>query len=297
MLFSWYVIAYLFLAGAGAGAFLVAAVCCMVDAIALTPRTARLAAAVQPAFLAAPALVALAITFLFFDVGSPERVGYLLLNPFQSVMSVGAWMVTLLLAVSATLAIAGAAAKVSRAFQLTCMVAGSVLAIGTMTYTGLLLSGLPSVEFWATGWLVALFVASSLSCGTAVIVGADAILHASPEGTSRGPWKLAGWLTAAEAAVLACFIASRQLAGGEALQATQQLLLGQLAPAFWLLVVGTGLLLSGVLHAARGRRVPLRMARLAAEFGVLAGGFALRYCIVAVASLPPLTLTIIQIIP
>lgn len=297
VLFSWYVIAYLFLAGAGSGAFLVAAVCCMVDAAMLTPRTARLAAAVQPAFVLAPVLVALAVIFLFFDLGSPEKVGLLLLNPLQSVMSVGAWMVSLLLAVSTALAIIGAVAKASRMFQMACMVAGSVLAVGTMAYTGLLLSSLPSVDFWSSGWLVALFVASSLSCGTAVIVGADAILHGSPEGTSRGPWKLAGWLAVAETAVLACFIASRQLAGGTALQAVQQLTLGELAPAFWLLVVGAGLLAPGILHATAGRRVPLRIARISGALGTLAGGLALRYCIVAAATVSPLSLTIIQVLP
>ena len=101
MLFSWYIIGYLFLAGAGSGAFLVAAVSCMVDALRLTPRTARLAAAVQPAFYLSPAFMILATVLLLFDVGAPERIVYLLANPFQSILSVGAWLVALLTAVSA----------------------------------------------------------------------------------------------------------------------------------------------------------------------------------------------------
>lgn len=297
MLFSWYVIGYLFLAGAGSGAFAIAAACCIVDAVSLTPRTARLAAAVQPAFYLAPAIILVAILFLLFDVGAPDRIALLLLNPVQSIMSVGAWLVALLFAVSATLAIWGAGARIPRGVQFVCMVLGAVLALGVMTYTGLLLSSLPTVEFWATGWLPALFVASSLSCGAAVIVFADAVIHGSPAGTSRGPWGIAGVLLAVEIAVLICYFVSRQLAGGLALQSVQLLLLGELAPAFWLGVVGLGLMMPAALHITVGKRVPLRMARMAASLGVLAGGFALRYCIVAAALTSPLALTIIQLIP
>ena len=296
MLFSWLVIAYLFLAGAGSGAFLIAAVCCMVDAAVLSAKTARLTAAVQPAFYLAPGIILAAILFLFFDLGAPERVVLLLLNPVQSIMSVGAWLVALLFAVSGMLAIASAGGRVPRGFQFACMAAGAVLAAGVMTYTGLLLSSLPSVPFWNTGWLPTLFVASSLSCGGAVIVFADAAIHPSPAGTSKGPWRLAGVLLAVEITVLTCYFLSRQLAGGEALTSVQQLLFGSLAAPFWVAVVGLGLAIPAILHITAGRRVPLRMARMAASAGVLAGGLALRYCIVAAALTSPLELTIIQII-
>lgn len=296
MLFSWYVIAYLFLAGAGSGAFFLAAVCCMVDAVALTPRTARLTAAVQPAFYLAPVITLAGILFLLFDIGAPERITFLLLNPVQSIMSVGAWLVALLFAVSTMLAIAGAGVRIPRNFQFACMALGTMLALGVMTYTGLLLSTLPSVEFWATAWLPALFVASSLSCGAAIIILADAVIHGSPAGTSRGPWRIAGVLLAVEIAVLVCFLISRQLAGNLALQSVQQLAFGALAAPFWLAVVGLGLVLPAALHVTVGKRVPLRMARMAASLGVLAGGLALRYCIVAAALTSPLELTIIQIV-
>ena len=296
MLFSWYVIGYLFLAGAGSGTFAIAAVCCMVDAVALNPRTARLTAAVQPAFYLAPILVLLAILFLLFDVGAPDRIALLFLNPMQSIMSVGAWLVALLFAVSGMLAIASMGKRVPRGFQVACMAVGTVLALGTMAYTGLLLSSLPSVAFWATAWLPALFVASSLSCGAAVIVFSDAIVHGAPAGTSGGPWSLAGALTFIEAAVLLCFIVSRQLAGDLALQSVQQLTVGALAPVFWPAVVGLGLILPALLHLP-STHVPLRVARMAASLGALAGGLALRYCIVAAALTSPLELTIIQIIP
>lgn len=296
MLFSWYIIAYLFLAGAGSGAFLVASACCVADARLLTPQSARLTAAVQPAFYVAPALMVLAVLFLFADLGFSPRVILLVGNPFQSIMSMGAWMVALLTIISVALALSSAAARPPRAVQLVCMVGGSLVAVGTMTYTGLLLCGLPSVDFWGTGWLPALFVVSSVSCGTAVIVLADAVLRSSPLGTSRGPWHMAGWCLLAEALALAAFMASRQVAGGLALESARLLILGELAPTFLLVPVGMGLVLPAALHLGGSRRIPARTSRLAASVGVLAGGLGLRYCLVAAALLSPLTPTVVQII-
>ncbi len=296
MIFSWYIVVYLFLAGAGAGAFFIASCCCVVDAVSLTPRTARLVAAVQPAFYITPICMVLAVLLLFADLGFSDRVLLLLNNPYQSIMSVGAWMVALLTGLSLLFAGLSATSRISQGVQWFFMISGAVLAFGTMTYTGLLLSALPSVDFWNTGWLTALFVASALSCGCAAIVLADGALHGSPSGTSRGPWRISAACLITEATVLFLFIASRQIAGGLSLESTQLLLLGELAPTFWLVPVGIGLVIPAVLHLHAGRRLSVRASRLLSSLATLVGGFGLRYCIVAAAIVAEPTLTVMQII-
>ncbi len=89
MLFGWYIVGYLFLAGAGSGAFLVSACCCMWDAARQDDESERLALAAQAGFYAAPCLMLAAVLFLLLDLGNAERAWQVMLAPFQSVMSLG----------------------------------------------------------------------------------------------------------------------------------------------------------------------------------------------------------------
>ena len=148
-----------------------------------------------------------------------------------------------------------------------------------MGYTGLLLSDMVGVDFWRTPWLVALFVASSLSCGVAVVTVADVLFApAGADGLSRtghmsapALWCTGAVLTIVEAAVLVAFLAT-QLAFTETSRASCELLLaGSLAPLFWAGVCGAGIVLPLAAHAARCV-LSVAAARLVASAGVLVGG-------------------------
>ena len=104
VVFGWCIVAYLFLAGAGSGAFLVSSSACVWDAVRRTDASERVVRSCQHGFLAAPILMVLAGLFLLLDVGNVERVWFVLLSPLQSVMSAGAWFVALLTIVSGALA-------------------------------------------------------------------------------------------------------------------------------------------------------------------------------------------------
>lgn len=290
MVFGFYIVAYLFLAGTGAGAFFVSAGACIGDAVNRSDASERLARTCQAGFYVAPCLMVLAALFLLLDLGNVERAWLVATTPLQSVLSVGAWLVALLVAISATLAICGlVAASVPRAVLWMCCAAGGLVALGVMGYTGLLLSDMVSVDLWRTPWLVALFVVSSLSCGAAAILALDAIFAPSSCEVSRTLWRAAAVLGCIEATVLAAFLVA-QSGFSETARASCELLVGgALAPVFWAGVCAMGLAAPLALHAA-ARMLPRRAAMLASSLGVLAGGLLLRYCVVAAALFTPLAL-------
>lgn len=295
LLFGGYIVGYLFFAGAGAGAFLVAAVSCIWDALRQTDRSERLACAGQRGFMVAPCAVGVACVLLVADVGATDRLWVVFANPFQSVMSFGAWTVAALFAVSVALAAASLLlARVPRALQWAGCLIGSLLAVGTMTYTGVLLADMVSIDFWHTGLLVALFVTSSLSCGTAGVIATCAV--ALPRGAvaARDLWRVALLLGVVEACVLVAFLASRYGVSETARASCGLLLSGSLALPFWGGVAGVGLAVPFAAHARSSVRTQPSAPRMAfASACVLAGGVALRFCVVAAALYTPLTLGVI----
>lgn len=293
VVFGWYIVAYLFLAGAGGGAFFAAASACVWDAVRRSDASERLARTCQAGFYAAPCLMVLAAVFLLLDLGNAERAWLVAVMPFQSVMSVGAWLVALLTAASGALALYGLiAGSVPRAFQWACCVVGGVCAVGVMGYTGLLLSDMVSIDFWHTPWLIALFVVSSLSCGVAAIVTLDAVLAPPSYDVSAALWRAGAALGVIEACVLAAFLLTQAGFTETARASCDLLLTGSLAPSFWGGVCTLGLAVPLAVHAASGL-MPLRPAMLGSSTCVLVGGLLLRYCIVAAASFTPMALSAI----
>lgn len=291
MLFSWYIVCYLFLAGAGSGAFLLAACCCMVDALRRTPGTEQALRAAQSGFYVAPALMVLAVIMLLLDVGNPERIGAIAFMPLQSVMSAGAWMVAALTAISSIMAgVSLFCRTVPRLLLWACCIVGSLSAVGVMTYTGLLLSDMASIDFWHTPLLTVLFVASSLSTGMAAVLGVDVFRLTSSVRVPRSLWRLAAVLGCAELAVLAAFFAVQSAFTEVSRQSCALLLTGDLAPTFWLGVVGAGVALPFAAHAATKRAVSATPV-LVGSAGTLAGGLLLRYCVVAAALFTPMVPT------
>lgn len=292
MLFSGYIVGYLFLAGAGSGAFFLASAGCVADAVLQSERSERLACALQPAFLAAPCLMALAGVLLVADLGEPARAWAVALMPFQSVMSVGAWLVALLTALSGAYALLGLTLpRIARVVQWAFCVLGLVLSAGVMSYTGLLLSDLVSIDFWNTPWLLALFVASSLSCGSAVALGSFGLFAHDDGDAACDLWRIAGALAVIELAFLLAFLASRWSFSAVSHASCLALASGDLRLAFWLGVVGAGFVLPLGVRLAGGLRSQARgAAGLVSCAGTLVGGLALRYCIIAAALYTPLAL-------
>lgn len=269
---------YFFLAGTGAGMYVVAWALRMLGRFPLereSPGPATLATTFAP-----PVLVALGSLFLFASLGVPSQALLVLCRPFQSTISFGAWSLLLFLACFAadelTLRLRIPMPRAARG-----IVGGLTLlsACSVIVYTGVYLFRTASVAFWHSPFIVMLFTASSLTCGTAMAL--LVLFFTMPR--SRSPlWtlsRLCGALATCEAALMALFLASRLLAGGKAAAFAWELLIGEHAPMFWLLVVAFGMVGPAVCTFLASRNAgPAFLA--AASVGTLVGGLALRCSII-----------------
>ena len=306
------VVCYLFLGGTGAGLCLVLSVLGL-----LVPRSclstppgvhlhpsAAYRKLLGSGLVAAFVLLALGIVCLVADLGNAERMILLLVHPTASYLAVGSWALAACLALAAALGLAWLGVGVwNVALVRVVHVVAGLASLVVMVYTGLLLQSLGAVPLWATPWLPALFVLSSLSCGMALVLAA-----AQLTGAASAFATVLGRLAAVDAAVvvlealvLAAFVGTA-LAGiggdflvdrtAEALAASAEALVaGEAAWLFWGGFVLAGLAVPFALDVALARlRRPRPALALVAAACVLAGGLAMRYCVVEAGMHPLLAM-------
>lgn len=288
-MFNNLIVAYLFLGGMGAGA---CCVLCMLSCAA----NGRLASAVRSqarpdiasqrffgfGFLIATALCAVGAFCLLADLKRPDEVLVLLTSPTLSVVSVGAYtlIATMLCGVFSGLVWL-------RAFVVPPLVMRVVVAVhivlscAVMVYTALLLMAFSGVPFFRTPLIIALFLASSLSCGTAAVVVIAVVTRAA--GSFRN-WlrRLALFDMAVLVIELLVLLAFMVASARVAPQSAWRLLDGACSVPFWTLVVG-GLCAPLVLYGLELRLPALHVHPLLPACLVMAGGFVLRWCILAAA--------------
>lgn len=122
----------------------------------------------------AAALLALALGAfcLLLDAGRPDRVLLLFSNPTPTFMSVGAYALAILLIVSVlSFLVWLGALRVSQQVFFAFSVLSLACGIVVVGYTALLLGTMESVPLWSNGWVLALFLLSSASCGLALVMG------------------------------------------------------------------------------------------------------------------------------
>ncbi len=155
---------YLFLAGVGAGAYIVAVV-----ANVLGDHYKPL---VKPGiFLGAP-LVAIGSGLLLLDLGNPLRAYLGFLRPQSSMISVGIWIITIFILLG-LLHIAALLFKQVKLSERALRWLGGInaaFAVGTAIYTGLLLGVVKAVPFWNTPMVPLLFLVSALSTGMGAVL-------------------------------------------------------------------------------------------------------------------------------
>ena len=287
---GWEIPVYLFLGGMAAGAMIL-------TSLLMMRKEERSPAARWLAF-AAPALVSVGMGALFLDLSFKLHVlRFYLAFRWTSPMSWGAWILVVVYPVSLALALASlgdeqaekvvafmgrfglaAPARAVRAFALRCIVrlewANLVLGIGLGIYTGVLLSTLGARALWTSALLGPLFLASGVSAGAAFLL---LFRLSDDERHFVVRWdKLAIGL---EVAVLLLFLAGLATGGAAGKEAVGMLLGGPFTSSFWSLVVLAGLAVPFLLETLESR-LHLR-ATAVAPLLVLAGGFALRWIMVA----------------
>lgn len=226
---------------------------------------------------------------LVADLGRPEAFFFLFLYPTGSLVTVGAFALTLL-TVFLALALANAVfvlPKWVRVVAFAVKALGIPVAIVVMVYTGLLLQSVIAVSVWQSAWLPVLFAASAFSCG-----GAVAVLAACTCEDVRAKRIMARLFVRVDIAFIlleAVSIVALVLCVKDAAPlAVTQLLEGDLSLTFWAGFVACGLVLPFVAEAISlviNRKIPAPAAAGIAIL-VLAGGLCLRIAIVACGAAP-----------
>ena len=287
-MFSDFAIWYLFLAGTAGGALL----CGVVSDVRENARwdAGNASLRLRCGAFGCVGLLALAALMLFLDLGNPYDIWLLFECPLRSVMSVGAWLIAVGLvlstSVSAMIVLRIDKPWLFRGLELLAAATG----VGIMGYTGVLLSSLPSIEFWNTPLLVALFVASAISCGFSFVEAAVFFVSADTRGL-RNLGSSSSTLRVVELAMLVAFLASRWFAGGASRQSCSSLLSGQLAGLFWFGVATCGFVIP-LLTDAFTRLVDVPALRLVGAASTLGGGACLRYCAVLAASYSAISIVV-----
>lgn len=297
------VVAYLFMAGLGAGALTTSASVLLRGG----PPGRYFDVARYGAFIA-PVPVALGSALLVFELGSFQAGNWLrFLNLYTvinlSPMSIGTWLLTAFLGVSVLYAYTflshnarpGDARDGIR--RLSAWV-GIPLGIGVAVYTGVLLGAMPARPFWNSPVLAMLFLLSSISTAIAAIILVRALLHRRhPTPKAEQDYHESGYLLSAtdtlviglELLTLFLFLMYAHLTVGNAKEAIAVVLAGgELSTLFWFWVVTIGLLVPALVELALilPRIVyhkPFRSHRgidLLVPVTVLIGGFMLRYVVV-----------------
>jgi formate-dependent nitrite reductase membrane component NrfD len=173
---------YLFLGGAGAGAFFLLALMSLLSPWATgkdgrgrashfvpqAPYTALFA----PGLLLSFILLALSALCLVADMGRLDRLLYLFLYPTWSLLTIGSYALTVLLVAGAVLLAAWLRLlpPLNRGVVRVVEVLGMVAAVVMMVYTGLLFYSIGEGLLWGLPVITVLFVLSSLSTGIALII-------------------------------------------------------------------------------------------------------------------------------
>ncbi len=168
--------------------------------------------------------------------------------------------------------------------QVVCSV-GSVLAIATAIYTGVLLSVVGAVPLWATPILPALFLVSAVSTGMGLCIDLAATLSVPDVHRRYKHLPLIHMvLIGLEMALLALLFWTAFNQGGEAAESVRLILTGNGSLVFWLLVVGFGMVYPFMVHVyAFARHSHGYISGILSGVGIVIAGLFVRYLIVAAA--------------
>lgn len=302
------IVCYLFLGGSGGGLCLVASVLALLaprESVAagmrsLNGRSYRCVLHVTPVYrrlfgplyVCALVLLALGCLFLVADLGVFNRAVLLFLYPQPTFITFGAYALSACMLLCLALAAVWGLSLNYWRYRIVCVleVVAAIAGFAVALYSGLLLSSVQAVPLWHSPALPVLFVTSALSCGCAF-----ALLISGFAGSHDVFLRTMCQISAAdvvvivlEALVVAVFFVfafsnSYAVAG----EGARLLIQGGLRGPFVLGFIGCGLVVPFALEVAElVTRKRLAPVELVSAISVLVGGFALRYCVVAVGSHP-----------
>ena len=279
---GWLIITYLFLAGAGSGAFLAAVACDL-----LAPDWSK--ALARAGSLVSGPLVAIGTICLVLDLEAglwqPWRQIYMVDN----LRSMIAWGV-IILSIFIPIALLYAAAlneisfigKFANKYVRVLEIGGSVFAVATATYTGVLIAVVNGVPFWNTPMMPVLFLASAISTGLAAAMILAAIIDAKTINTLSNFALGHVIFLSIEALFLMLLVFMSLTRSTEAAISATMLISGILSPYFWGLVVILGIVIPfilSIIEYLEYGQMPKALV-VGVDLLVLIGGMSLRALII-----------------
>lgn len=248
---------------------------------------ARFDAAVsRPTLLAATLCATVGCVCLLGDMVRPEQAHLLFVSPSFSVLSVGSFILALfLLTLFALVAADIFLPRVPRWALRALNVLAAVLACATVAYTGVYLNSIWTVGPWNSGFLVPLFIFSSLASGVAVPLVVVGVANLNVR-EYRRQLKVLSIIDMACIAGELLSLAGMfwQLGAGEAGSTVSLFLTGGLGAQFLFGFIGCGLVVPLVLDGLQlWRRVVGVWHGIVVGLCTLAGAFFLRSCVIGVA--------------
>ncbi|MDO4590234.1 MAG: polysulfide reductase NrfD [Slackia sp.] len=283
---SSFIACYLFLAGGGAGAFLIAAVVDGALRFRSTECFRRLSPLTDPGLALGPVVVAFGCVFLLCDLGSPGKAFAVFAGPPRSLLGWGAWSVVVFCASASGAWLCG---RSSRPFLCRCaepvlQIAACMSAAFVAGYSGVYLSLFPAVPFLHTPWIPLLFVASAFATGMGLLVVTAFVRH-NVEGVADsmgGLSRVDACLTIFEAAALLSFCIDSVMAGDVVSCSLEMMVSGPIAPVFWLGVVICGLVFPLAADIV-SRHVSSPPLLAVAGCSKMVGGLCLRFVVLLAA--------------
>jgi formate-dependent nitrite reductase membrane component NrfD len=300
-LWRWEIAIYLYLAGMGAGSYIIG----MVVNWLVNPTLPKTVSGfhldlAKPALLWGPLFVAVGAPFLILDLGIKRRFLFACLNPTTS------WVARGFLILSAFIVLGLTVFGISflcpqwltdRPGPWFLLEIVSVLfAFATALYTGILLKSVKYVPVWNTPLLPVLFLASALSTGSMGIILAmmgSGLLFTQAEALILLAHKIVQperILIVIEGLILALYLYSRYRAKDQGETSVRLLLSGKLKPLFWIGIVLIGFVFPFTLEYTYSCCPDYPELLYTTGIFLLCGGFFLRLGVLAsgVKEQPPM---------
>jgi len=284
---GWLIAIYLFLGGVGGGAYVIAAINSM---LGNSPESVTVGL-----WIGFPALL-IGTLFLIADLGTPSKAILAGMKPGTSWIARGTWIIALFMVFSFIHLVMHHFMETPESTKNMVGVLGIIFAIGTMAYTGILLSASKGIPFWRTGVVPVVFVISAMVTGHFTVILGMILFFGGAEGQAAG---LTG-IVAKEAAilvvleVLAVFFFLHSAFRTPDSRESAQRILKKTSFVVGYFVVGLALplVLSLVLFfGMSGSEAPMVkcMAANAAIFGLI-GGLLLRQAVLVCGTMPTLNI-------
>ncbi len=283
---GWLIAAYLFLGGIAGGAYVIAAINSFLGKSLEFSTSVGL-------WIAFPALL-IGTVLLIADLGSPTRAFLAGMRPGSSWIARGTWIISVFLILSFLHLVLHQFTDAEGGAVNVIAVLGIAFAIGTMSYTGILLSASKGIPFWRSGVVPVVFVISATVTGHfSIMLGVTLFGPAAEVSAALGTMALeAAALVVLEVLAILFFLQAAYRLPDSRESAERILRKTMFVVGYFILGLAVPLVLMLLVYnssAETGGGTPYAIATIGAILGLI-GGLILRQAVLICGALPTLNI-------